>query len=208
MKPERALHPIILCRHGETAFNRDGLILGQEDPPLLKEGELLVRMIGSAIAHVAGAWGTGTILSSPLVRAAATSGIHSSILGWPVETRDTLKELSAGKLSGRRRDEVARGPLGIRRTWVERPPGGESYKDGEERLEPLEREIRKTVQDRPLLIVGHGGINRSLLKRLLGLSPEEAMSVMVPHGIAYLLEGERVDRLGEDGIRMPGLLVT
>jgi broad specificity phosphatase PhoE len=205
MNPERDPHPLILCRHGETAFNRDGLILGQEDPPLLKEGEPLIRRLGWTIARVASEWPPGAILSSPLARAAATARIHSSILGWPVETRDSLKELSAGEFSGKRRDDVVGGPFGIRQTWFERPPEGESYQDGEERLERLEEEIRKTLRRRPLMIVAHGGINRSLLKRLLGLSREEAMKVAVPHGLAYLLEGERVERLSADGTRAPGL---
>jgi broad specificity phosphatase PhoE len=206
MKPEPALHPFILCRHGETAANREGRILGQDDSPLLKEAEESVRRLGLTIARVAGKWDRGMILTSPLGRAFATAGVFSAIIGWPVEARESLKELSAGALSGGNRDEVVNGPLGIRQTWFQRPPGGESYWDGEKRLENLEGEIREILQDRPLLVVGHAGINRALLKRLLGLTVEEASGVTIPHDIAYLLDGERVDRLGEDGTIGSGLL--
>jgi len=128
------------------------------------------------------------------------------ILTWPVQSRESLKELSAGALSGKKRDDVIRGKFWIRQTWAERPPEGESYADGEDRLQDLEKEIRAIVLDRPLLIVGHGGINRTLLKRLLSLSTEEAMRVPVPHGTAYLLRGKKVERLDENGSRRAGLL--
>ncbi|RJR50789.1 MAG: histidine phosphatase family protein [Desulfobacteraceae bacterium] len=205
MKAESPLHPVIVCRHGETEANRDGLILGQDDFPLLEEGKMVVRRLGLAIAHISEKWGDGMIFSSPLGRAVGTARIFAEILDWPVRSRESLKELSAGVLSGRKRDDVIRGRFWIRQTWVERPPEGESYEDGEARLRDLEKEIRRSLLDRPMLIVGHGGINRALLKRLLRLSPEEAMKIPVPHGTAYILRGKKVERLDENGSRRAGL---
>jgi broad specificity phosphatase PhoE len=88
---------LILVRHGETHWNKDGLIQGADsdielnDTGLEQARRLAVFLRNEPIT---------TVLSSPLRRAIATAEVIASQHQLAVETDEGLKELKVGDLEG------------------------------------------------------------------------------------------------------------
>lgn len=125
--PPRSL---LLVRHGRTAHNARGLLLGRTDPDLDDLGRRQAAAVGAAISS--GRFGpVAAVVSSPLARAVQTA----SAIGEPVVADDRLIELDYGDFEG---VPVAELPPA---TWAEWqadvefcPPGGESLAELGERV--------------------------------------------------------------------------
>ena len=68
---------LLLARHGQTADNANGLILGHRDPPLSELGE---QQAGQ-LAIQAKARGVVAIWCSPLLRARQTAAVVGAVVG-------------------------------------------------------------------------------------------------------------------------------
>lgn len=113
---------LLLVRHGRTAANAKGLLLGRLDPPLDEHGEAQAAALGAAIRS--GRFGRVIgVVSSPLRRARATA----DAIGAPVTIDDRLLELDYGDYDG---TPVADIPVDTWQRWQSdiefAPPGGES----------------------------------------------------------------------------------
>ena len=64
---------LILVRHGQTASNASGLLLGRDDPPLNELG----RQQAKALAAVHGVAGAARVIASPLRRARETAEMRT-----------------------------------------------------------------------------------------------------------------------------------
>jgi broad specificity phosphatase PhoE len=108
---------LILVRHGQTASNAEGRLLGRGDPPLTELGERQAAAVASAIGTV------GRVISSPLVRARQTA----EYFGKPVEIDDRWIEIDYGSIEGTRLGDV---PEDFWDAWRNdasiAPDGGES----------------------------------------------------------------------------------
>jgi broad specificity phosphatase PhoE len=82
---------LLLVRHGETAANVDGLLLGRADPPLTERGEAQGRAVAAALPP------PDRVIASPLRRALDTA----AAFGCAVEVDDRWIELDYGDLDGR-----------------------------------------------------------------------------------------------------------
>jgi broad specificity phosphatase PhoE len=175
---------IILVRHGETTSNRDGFVLGQSDAPLTDKGRAIIPILAISLKSEQ----IEKIFSSPLGRAVSTAEIYSEILGLEFQTTEAMAELSAGQWESRPRSEVLGEKLRIRTNWTEKPPGGESYEDGESRVEAFIHQLRNELESQRILIVGHAAVNQVFLKLWLKLEHEQAMRIAFPHDISYFLD--------------------
>lgn len=194
---------IVLARHGQTIFNRDGFIMGRSDSPLTPEGISAAKQVGRLIEEQK----IRTVFSSPLGRARMSTDIYTEDMGLPILVREAMAELSCGEWEGKPRSEVGDGVQLIRNTWLDRPPGGESYSDGETRVAPFIHEITSEDIHYPILVVGHAGVNRVFLKLWLSLDPERAISINSPHDSIYLIEGRhRVMARSVTGLETEGFL--
>ena len=81
---------LIVVRHGQTAANVDGLLLGRADPPLTELGRRQAEALARALPAPV------RVVSSPLERARATA----AAFGCPVEVDDRWVELDYGELDG------------------------------------------------------------------------------------------------------------
>ncbi|HWC39740.1 MAG TPA: histidine phosphatase family protein [Acidimicrobiales bacterium] len=110
---------ILLVRHGQTAANAAGLLLGRSDPPLTDLG----RRQAVASAKVLG--GVTRVVTSPLRRARETADAFGAAV--PVEVDERWTELDYGDFEGRPFNEV---PSTTWQRWRSdatfTPPGGES----------------------------------------------------------------------------------
>ena len=160
---------IVLARHGETNWNRDGRFQGQADPPLNDRGraqarELADRLTGERFA---------ALYSSPLRRARETADIVAHQLGLSVEPVGELQEIDVGSWSGLTRDEIAsRFPAAYGR-WLEFRAGwddGETYEALTQRVVAAVLRLAARHPQERLLIVTHGGPIRAVLATAEGVS--------------------------------------
>ena len=83
---------VLLVRHGETPWNREGRYQGRTDIPLSPAGEAQVKALGLRLAHLP----IALAVASPLSRAKNTA--EAIIVGRsiPLELDDGLLEISHG----------------------------------------------------------------------------------------------------------------
>ena len=84
---------LLLARHGQTADNASGLILGRRDPPLSQLGER--QAAGLAVRARAG--GVVAIWCSPLLRARQTAAIAGQAIGVSPAVLQDLIESDRGE---------------------------------------------------------------------------------------------------------------
>lgn len=161
---------IFLVRHGETAFNRDGQGLGQEDVELTEVGRAQAAAVARRLADA----GVRRVITSPLSRAAEVADAIAREHGLTAERMAALAELDIGETEGLDFAEMRRrfpeflvawaGPEG----WRARMPGGESMEDLAMRLQPVVEVLRGDA-DGDTVLVSHNFVLRTLLCMLLGI---------------------------------------
>jgi probable phosphoglycerate mutase len=198
---------LYLIRHGQTAWNLEKRLQGGSDSPLTERG----RRQAGIIARSLGKAPPVQLLASPLGRAGKTAAIIAGGYDIPVETDARLAELRCGEAEGLSMDDIdARWPdLRARRDqdkWHVPWPGGECYRDVDERLKSLVNETLKPLLGKadagPIGIVAHETMNMILLGRLLDLDPSLVMRLGQPNHVIYRLTGQAIEHafLGEDDL--------
>jgi probable phosphoglycerate mutase len=151
---------ILLARHGETDWNREGRFQGWADPPLNATGcaqavELSVELMAEDLAAV---------YSSPLRRAYETAEVVAASRGLEPVTVDALREVDVGSWSGLTRAEIElRFPdqyarwLGYGQGWED----GETYEQMAERVVRALIELAEERDGKRILAVTHGGPMRA-----------------------------------------------
>jgi len=196
---------VFLARHGETFFNRNNFVMGRSDSPLTEEGIRTSKELAQALVSE----GIEAIYSSPLGRTVFTANLYAGALGVPVNLRDGMAELSCGQWEGQPRSSVTDNAWNLRKTWRERPAGGESFEDAEPRIAAIIQEVRSANVPTVVLVIGHAGTNRVFLKLWLELSEDLAMRIMLPHDVAYILEdSDSVRGRSASGEEFSGLLLA
>ncbi len=163
---------ILLVRHGQSEWNSVRRLQGQCDIDLSEKGREQARALRETIERLAPA----RIASSDLKRARDTA----HLLGFPdAELRADLREHDLGEWSGLFIDDlVARDGESYRgwRAGKVTPPGGETWEALGARTTGALRELGEGT-DGPLLVVCHGGVIRSLLESLIGITAERIIPV-------------------------------
>jgi broad specificity phosphatase PhoE len=95
---------IVFARHGQTAPNRDGLVLGRADPELTEEGHRQAELLAVALRREP----VAAIVTSPLLRARQTAEPMGEACGVPVEVDDRLIEIDWGAWEGRATGSLAK----------------------------------------------------------------------------------------------------
>jgi broad specificity phosphatase PhoE len=178
---------LIHIRHGETDWNVESRLQGQQDIPLNPNGRRQAARNGRALAAHLEAAGLDPEdldwIASPLGRARETMEILRDAAGLaPTAYRldPLLKEVTFGLWEGFTIPELKLSdPAGVaaRRAdkWGFMPPGGESY-------QMLSARIARWLGavDHPAVVVSHGGVQRVLEGLLLGRPSAEIPSLDVP----------------------------
>jgi broad specificity phosphatase PhoE len=139
---------ILMVRHGQTAANAAGLLLGRDDPPLTDLGR---RQAVAAAPSVAGVM---RVVTSPLRRARETAGAFG--LRVPVVVDERWTELDYGAFEGRPSSEV---PSETWRRWRRdssyAPPGGESLAAVGVRVREACEHLARDAGDGDIAVVSH-----------------------------------------------------
>jgi broad specificity phosphatase PhoE len=178
----RIVHPIVFIRHGETDWNRQLRLQGQQDIPLNEYGRRQAARNGRAVSGIL-AGGTWFCVASPLLRTVETMRIvleNAGIAGHAFETEPDIRELSYGGWEGMTLPELeAQDPAAIaardRDKWTYVPPDGESYAMLAERVSGW-----LAMLDGPTLVVSHGGVLRVMLHLLAGQPSHDAPHLNAP----------------------------
>lgn len=161
---------VYLVRHGETAYNRDGLGLGRADAALTPFGERQAAALGARLATT----GIDRIYSSPLSRCLVTAGHVRNEREIPLHPRDELLELDVGETEGLAFAEMRERYGDFIRAWAgpegidAQMPGGESLRELDARLQPFVEHLLGSG-DEVVAVISHNFVTRVLLTRLLGL---------------------------------------
>lgn len=113
----------------------------------------------------------------------------------PIFPTPIMDERYYGDLQGMNKTEMAEkyGAEQVqlwRRSYSERPPGGESLEDTVKRIEPFFRDrlMKHVQQGDNVLVVAHGNSLRSVIKQLENLSPEEIVKVELETAVPIVYE--------------------
>lgn len=195
MKP----NTIIFVRHGETDWNKNGLIQGSVDTDLNETGHAQAKSVAALLAQQDLEWRDFNIVVSPQRRAQQTAeyilnALHRDLDG--VEPR--VRELGFGIWEGKPFWELKASPVypadsESRFFW--RPQDGESYQDGVARV----NDWRSTLT-RPTLVISHGAVGRCLMGSFTKLGPGELVNLPTPQGKFCLLKDQTMQWFdGSDG---------
>ena len=144
---------LLLARHGETDWNREGRWQGHAPTPLNETGRAQARALARRLA----AERLDVVYSSDLPRALETARIVASALGLEIRTEPGLRELDVGSRQGLTSAELD----GV--AW-----DGETYDAHRERVLAA---VHRIVAGHPrgrVLAVTHGGCLRRMQEVVLG----------------------------------------
>jgi probable phosphoglycerate mutase len=165
---------LVMLRHGQTEFNADTRMQGQLDTQLSELG----RAQAVAAAEVLGKRQPLLIVSSDLQRAYDTAVVLGERTGLPVRVDTRLRETHLGDWQGMTHAQIDAEVPGARLAWREdaswSPHGGESRVDVAARSVPVIVELVAAEpdwgsDDRPVVVVAHGGLIAALTAALLRL---------------------------------------
>lgn len=167
---------LVLLRHGQTEYNATSRMQGQLDTDLSDLG----RDQAVAAAEVLAKRQPLLIVSSDLRRALDTATSLGERSGLPVEIDQRLRETHLGDWQGLTHLEVDALAPGARLAWRDdarwAPHGGESRVDVAARSMPLIAELVANqtewgmdTEERPVVLVAHGGLIAALAAALLAL---------------------------------------
>jgi broad specificity phosphatase PhoE len=176
---------LILVRHGQTAENARGLLLGRQDPPLSEVGRRQAAAVAGVIPPAA------RVISSPLRRARQTADRFGS----PTVVDERWIELDYGALDGSRPDEVSEDTW---RRWRADPdfvpPGGEeSLSSLGARVHAACQDLAGEATDHDVVVVSHVSPIKAAIAWALGVGVEVSWRMFVLDGSVARI---RIDREG------------
>jgi probable phosphoglycerate mutase len=165
---EIPLVPFFFLRHGETDWNRRGLLQGSRDIPLNETGLAQAHAAVDALRSVE----IAAIVASPLLRARRTAEIVAAARGLDIAFEPALAETHWGAREG-----TPEG--GLLREWYEgdTPAGAEPFREFCTRIAGAV--ARALAHQAPVLIVAHGG-SFAALRETLGLPRAATLANAVP----------------------------
>jgi len=175
---------IVLVRHGETEWSRDGRHTGRTDLPLTENGRRQAELLRGALAE----WGFAQVLSSPLQRALETcrlAGLRDS-----AQTTDDLREWDYGEYEGITTAQI-RESRPDWYLWRDGCPGGEQAADVGRRVD----RVIASLGEGDVALFAHGHVLRVLAARWIGLEPEAGALLALGTGTLSVLGYERETRV-------------
>ena len=179
---------IYLLRHGAVEGHEERRFIGQFDLPLGENGLRQARWWRKELADIL----FDRIFCSDLTRSRDTARIIAGTRKRPIEVMPQLREIHLGEWEGLSVAEVRRRfPEEYERRGQDlsdyRPPGGESFNDLRKRILPVFERIVSEMEGH-ILIVGHAGVNRTILCHLLGMPLRNLFRLGQDYGSLNIIE--------------------
>ncbi len=162
----RLVSTLLLVRHGETDWNRDGRWQGHSDTHLNDVGREQAARLAAELD------GVDVVYSSDLARARETAEIVAARLDLPVQLDARLRERSFGAWEGKTGPEIESEFVAAHAEWRAGGPGAddaEPFAEFAARVESFLADVLERHPDETVLIVAHGGSIRVIHARAKGL---------------------------------------
>jgi broad specificity phosphatase PhoE len=173
---------VVVVRHGETEWSKDGRHTGKSDIPLTEHGRQEARRLRPELTG----WQFKLVLVSPLQRAVETCRLAG--YGDQAQLRPDLEEWDYGSYDGKTSEQI-REQNPSWSLWDDGGPGGEKPADVGRRVDRVIGEVRRTEGD--VLLVAHGHILRVLAARWLGQAPGDGRHYALQTAALGILGYER-----------------
>ncbi len=184
--PKKTNNPrIILVRHGETNWNREGRFQGQIDIPLNENGKKQALSAGKALKNVIFQKAFSSSMSRPIETAKLILRDHPSI---KIQQREELIEIGHGLWEGKLEEEIIAEWGDLLNQWQTTPemvqmPNGETINDVSKRALKCWKDICNNLcQNETALVVAHDAVNKTIICHLLGLSTADIWKVKQGNG--------------------------
>lgn len=180
---------VYLIRHGSVVGAETGRFIGHLDVPLSPLGERQIAALARRLAPVK----LAAVYASDLARTRRSAEILAGPHGLEAVLTPALREFAMGRWEGLTAREIQQLDRSAFARWMAdvagyRFPDGESLEDLAARVWPaLERIVADHGGD-AVAIVAHGGTNRLILTRALGLVPERLLALGQDYAALSVLE--------------------
>jgi probable phosphoglycerate mutase len=176
---------LLLVRHGETDWNREGRFQGQIDIPLNARGLAQAEAARAFLAPIPVQRAYSSDMARPLRTAEVILASHPGV---PLTTTRGLREIGHGLWEGRLESEIAAGWPQLLADWKRTPqtvqmPEGETIGEVWDRsLAAWNRIVAGLGAQETALVVAHDAVNKTILCALLGLTPADIWTVKQGNG--------------------------
>ncbi|WP_214416679.1 histidine phosphatase family protein [Sphaerisporangium fuscum] len=174
---------VILLRHGETEWSRDGRHTGRTDIPLTPGGEEQARALAAALSGTK----VSLVLTSPASRARRTAEL-AGLTDYEIEPN--LWEWDYGGYEGISTPDIRRTRPGWY-LWRDGVIPGDAEHPGETVEQVAERADKVIARvlgaDGTVVLVSHGHFLRVLTARWLGLTPQDGRFLKLDTGTISVL---------------------
>jgi len=167
---------LYVTRHGETDHNVLGRYSGSTDVSLNETGYAQARDLAIRLASEK----IDAVVSSPMLRAKQTADIICEALNLRYNIYEQLAERGVGVFEGLTRDE-AKGKYPdlwkrqCTRKLDDAPDGGETLRQGCNRVDTLIAQLRHEYKNKSVLVVCHGFISQAIHRHCNNLTIEEML---------------------------------
>ncbi|WP_320667306.1 histidine phosphatase family protein [Prochlorococcus sp. MIT 1307] len=182
---------VILVRHGETNWNLEGRFQGQIDIPLNDNGKAQAAAAGLFLSMVRLEKAFSSSMSRPQQTAQAILKHHPGI---EIELQEGLIEIGHGLWEGKLESEIRMKWPELLETWKTHPekvqmPEGETIQDVWARAENSWEKICSSLTSaQTALVVAHDAVNKTILCKLLGLSPADIWMIKQGNGAITVVD--------------------
>lgn len=180
---------LILVRHGQSDYNLENRFTGSLDIALTKLGEQEAKNAGEKLIN----YKFDLAYTSTFARAQESLNIILKEINQTdciVIQNEALNERNYGILQGLNKEETiakfGQEQVDIwRRSYLTRPPDGESFQDTFNRTVPFYKQVIEPELrlQKNILIVAHGNSLRALVMYLENISEQEISNLNIPTGV-------------------------
>jgi len=186
---------LLLVRHGETEWNRQGRFQGQIDVPLNDNGRQQARRVAEFLKDVPIDFGVSSSMSRPRETAELTLAYHPQVA---LGLEDGFREISHGTWEGQFEADIEKDYPGELEHWRQVPaevqmPAGENLQQVWERAistwnQIVTAALANPSQPKTGLVVAHDAINKVILCYIAGAGPEQFWSFKQGNGAVNVID--------------------
>ncbi|MGB3402052.1 MAG: histidine phosphatase family protein [Microcoleaceae cyanobacterium] len=183
---------LLLVRHGETEWNRNGQFQGQIDIPLNDNGKKQGSKAAEFLKEVQMDFAVTSPMSRPKETAELILKYHQNL---ELQLEDEFKEISHGLWEGQYEPEIEQSYPGLLNQWKTEPeavqmPEGENLEQVWSRVTTAWKKIVQSYskQSVTVLVVAHDAVNKAILCQLFGLSPEHFWNFKQGNGAVTVID--------------------
>jgi broad specificity phosphatase PhoE len=179
---------VYLVRHGDVVDSHTRRFIGHLDVPLSAEGEQQIRALAQRLSHVT----IEALYSSDLARTRRSAEILGEPHGLVPIADPALREFAMGGWEGLTAEQIRALDGAAFDRWMTHVgefqfPGGENLGQVAARVWPAFESIAQSHAG-PVAIVAHGGTNRAILCRAIGLPLERILCLGQDYAGLSILE--------------------